>query len=116
MPKYSRQNKISEETKDDALKIARGTQRPGQTKEQTKMISQGIQKGIDLYKKQQKIKARELDKKLRKVTTNLQSTESPEHDSSQGKTVKGDKLGWILLAISWLAFATYLLLTTSFLK
>jgi len=38
------------------LKIARGTQRPAQTKEQTRLIAQGIQKGIELYKKQQKKK------------------------------------------------------------
>lgn len=64
MPKYSKNKKVSEKTEEDALKIARATQRPGQTKEQTRLISQGIQKGIDHYKKQQKAKARELDKKL----------------------------------------------------
>ena len=53
MSKYSRKNRVSDETKEDALKIARATQRPGQTKEQTKLIAQGIQKGIDHYKKQQ---------------------------------------------------------------
>ena len=59
------EEKISKETKDEALKIARGTQKPGQTKEQTKLIAHGIEKGIADYKKQQKVKARERDK-LRK--------------------------------------------------
>jgi len=48
------------------MKIARGTQKPGQTKEQTKLISQGIKKGIDQYKKQQSARARELDKNSKK--------------------------------------------------
>ena len=43
--------KPSLQTQDEALKISKGTQRPAQTKEQTKLIAQGIQKGIDLYKK-----------------------------------------------------------------
>ena len=41
--------KPSQQTQEEALKIARGAQRPAQTKEQTRLIAQGIQKGIDLY-------------------------------------------------------------------
>lgn len=40
----------SEQTQQEALKIAKATQRPGQTKEQTKLITQGIEKGL-LYTK-----------------------------------------------------------------
>ena len=43
-------NSVSEQTKEETLKIARGTQKPGQTKEQTKLIAQDIQKGIEHYK------------------------------------------------------------------
>ena len=46
MSKYSQKNSVSDKVKDDAMKIARGTQKPGQTKEQTKLIAEGIQKGI----------------------------------------------------------------------
>ena len=49
MAKYSKKHQLSEKSKDDAMKIARGTQKPGQTKEQTKLIAQGIQKGIEIY-------------------------------------------------------------------
>ena len=62
----SKKNKVSDKIKDDAMKVAAGTQKPGQTKEQTRLIAQGIQKGIAQYKKQQSIKTRELDKKLKK--------------------------------------------------
>lgn len=58
--------KISGETHAEAMKIARSTQKPGQTKEQTKLVAQGIEKGIAEYKKQQKAKARERDKQRKK--------------------------------------------------
>ena len=62
-------NKVSPspETQQEALKIAKATQKPGQTKEQTKLIAQGIEKGIAQYKKQQKEKARQADKAKKKA-------------------------------------------------
>jgi len=111
MSRYSRKNKISTETKDDAVKIARGSQRPGQTKEQTRLIAQGIQKGIDLYKKQQKNKARELDKKLRKATTNSIAEETPGENVLKSGSVKNNRLPWVLLMLSWLGFLAYILLS-----
>ncbi len=47
---------------EEALQVARSIQKPGQTKEQTRLIAHGIAKGIALYKKQQSAKARERDK------------------------------------------------------
>ena len=65
-------------TRDEAMKIARGTQRPGQTKEQTKLIAQGIQKGIEQYKKQMSGKARELDKpRIPRVSRPCEPAEYP---------------------------------------
>ena len=107
MSKKNSYQQISPQTQEDALKIARATQRPGQTKEQTKLIAQGIQKGIDQYKKQQKAKARELDKKLRKASIR------PSHQAAECKaeeTVIVDrqsKLAWALLVLSWTGFALY---------
>ncbi len=110
MPRYSKKNKISAETKDDADKIARATQRPGQTKEQTRLIAQGIQKGIDLYKKQQKGKARELDKKLRRVTSKPESQENSRENNQQQQSVKSNLLPWFLLVVSWIGFAAYIII------
>ncbi|MFT4924203.1 MAG: hypothetical protein ACI8WB_000281 [Phenylobacterium sp.] len=68
MAKYKKgsnnNNAPSAEVVKEAEAIAKGSQRPGQTKEQTKLIAQGIQKGIELYKKQHKVKARTLNKNL----------------------------------------------------
>ncbi|WP_438883914.1 DUF2956 family protein, partial [Bacillus cereus group sp. BC317] len=51
----------SPQTQQEAQAIAKASQKPGQTKEQTKLIAQGIEKGIALYKKQQKEKSRQAD-------------------------------------------------------
>lgn len=102
------EEKISEETKAEALKIARGTQKPGQTKEQTKLIAHGIEKGIADYKKQQKVKARGRDKLRKKElkAKELKTEEMPEFHKGPASTW----LPWILLVVSWLSFVAYSLL------
>jgi hypothetical protein len=110
MAKYSKKHLLSEKSKDDAMKIARGTQKPGQTKEQTKLIAQGIQKGIEIYKKKQSEKARELDKKLNKVSALRASHETSTEQMVEPVVVKGNKLPWVLLVLSWLGFVVYVVL------
>ena len=99
--------KISKETMFEAEKVAKGTQRPGQTKEQTKLISQGIAKGIAEYKKQQSKKARERDKLKKTKQKSASSVESENVEDTQ-ELPKQSKLPWILLFISWLLFGVYL--------
>lgn len=108
MARHLGKNSVSDKTRDDAKKIARGTQRPGQTKEQTRLIAQGIQKGIEHYKKQQNAKARELDKKLKKAKANRKSGNSPENKASKPHAVNCSKLPWVLLLLSWLCFALFM--------
>jgi len=107
----NRYQKPSPQTQEDALKIAKSIQRPAQTKEQTKLIAQGIQQGIDLYKKQQKEKARELNKKLKKVTN--QKTQSIASDDQeiqlQQIVYRQHWLPWLLLLITWLGMGIYYL-------
>ena len=99
------EEKISNETKAEALKIARGTQKPGQTKEQTKLIAHGIEKGIADYKKQQKVKARERDK-LRKKELKAKDQKTAEIPEVHRETAS-TWLPWILLVVSWLTFVAY---------
>lgn len=110
MAKYSKKHLLSEKSKDDAMKIARGTQKPGQTKEQTKSIAQGIQKGIEIYKKKQSEKARELDKKLNKASALRSSHETSTEQVVESVVVKGNKLPWVLLVLSWICFVVYVVL------
>lgn len=109
--KKNRYQKPSPQTQDEAVKIAKSIQRPAQTKEQTKLIAQGIQQGIDLYKKQQKEKARELDKKLKKVTDQqAQSTElSDDRELGPEIVYRQHWLPWLLLVVTWLGIAVYFL-------
>lgn len=105
MTKYSKnKNSVSQETKDEALKIALGTQKPGQTKEQTKLIAQGVQKGIEQYKKQHKAKSRELNKELRKIKNSKQNEAALEEPEIIQPTTS--YLPWSLLAISWVFFVS----------
>lgn len=115
MARYSKnKDKVSDQTKSEAMAIAKGTQKPGQTKEQTKLVAQGIQKGIELYKKQQKAKARELDKQLKKAkqtSVDMNSgkdSESAEQNQAEVATKSWTWVPWVLLFASWAGFGVYL--------
>lgn len=101
----------SQQTQQQAMAMAKTVQKPGQTKEQTKLIAQGIEKGIALYKKQQKEKSRQADKARKKVLKTKQS-DSEMQNSQQFDDVEtvdntSNRLPWILLAISWIGFIAY---------
>ncbi|MCI0732777.1 MAG: DUF2956 domain-containing protein [Methylococcaceae bacterium] len=63
--------------REEALRIARATQAPGQNKEQTKLIAKGIAKGIAEYRKEEKIKQRERAR-LRKKRKSAENTPLPQ--------------------------------------
>jgi hypothetical protein len=106
--------KPSPQTQEEALKLAKATQRPAQTKEQTKLIAQGIQKGIDLYKKQQKEKARELNKRLKKASAQkVGSADTDDPDVEEIVVYRQHWLPWVLLILSWIGIAVYLFLNLS---
>lgn len=106
--------KPSLETQEEALNIAKATQRPGQAKEQTKLIAQGIQKGIDLYKKQQKEKARELSRKLKKASSRQQrETETNEQEILEHIVYRQHWLPWLLLVLTWLGWGVYFYSSTN---
>lgn len=79
MPNHPHNTQHLGSTQDEALAVARATQKPGQTKEQTRLIAQGIAKGIEQYKRQQSAKARERDK-ARKRYQKIQSQSSEASD------------------------------------
>lgn len=112
MAKYKKKQQptTSQQTVEESEAIAKATQRPGQNKEQTKLIAQGIQKGIEEYKKRQKVKARELDKKLKKVRQHdLQGDDSLDEDDTAAQHSSNPTiLPWILLGLSWAGFVGYL--------
>ncbi|MFC5078399.1 hypothetical protein VTH8203_04107 [Vibrio thalassae] len=103
------------ETQQEAMRIAKSTQKPGQTKEQTKLIAQGIEKGIAQYKKQQKDKKRQADKAQKKQKKDKQqqreNNDSQEHTLDM-KTQHSEpaRLPWLLLILSWIGFIAYVVL------
>ena len=100
-------NTVSPEVAVQALKVAKGTQKVGQTKEQTKLIAQGIEKGIAEYKKQQGKKLREIDKQ-RKKTLKQRENQSAELEEMPVHKNSINYLPWILLLLSWLSFVVYI--------
>ncbi|MCP4045730.1 MAG: DUF2956 domain-containing protein [Gammaproteobacteria bacterium] len=100
--------KISKQARAEALKIARGTQRPGQKKEQTKLIAQGIEKGITEFRKREKTKARERDK-LRKKALKKPMPTQPQAEQTQDvqtekSALRSAWIPWLLLVVSWAYF------------
>ncbi len=102
--------KPSQQTQEEALKIAKGTQRPAQTKEQTRLIAQGIQKGIDLYKKKQKEKTRDLSRKIKKISSQKEPPSELDDQEIQERIIyRQHWLPWLLLFLTWLGAGIYFL-------
>ena len=110
MTRRSGKRRQSDANHEEAVRIARGTQRPGQTKEQTRLIAQGIKKGIEKYKKQQSAKARELDKRRKKAGRESAPAEEPE--MPEKVIYRQHPLPWVLLVLTWVAVAAYWLVYT----
>jgi len=115
MAKHYKDTSARSEQKADAL--ARATQRPGQSKAQTRLIAAGIKKGIEEYKKQQSVKTRALDKERKTLARKLeklsQRSEQPldagndrQKKESEGNLLRkfSGGLPWLLLLISWAVF------------
>ncbi len=115
MARYSGKKQVSEGTREMAMRIARGIQRPGQTKEQTGLIARGIAQGIELYRKEQKAKSRELDRKLRRAEQVPEApderTEPPREGAGASPPRRSAWVPWVLLALTWIGIGAYLVLT-----
>ena len=101
-------DKISKQARAEALKIARGIQKPGQKKEQTKLIAQGVEKGITEFRKREKAKARDRDKLRKKALKDPKSTQPQAEQTQDVQTEKSAIwsawVPWLLLLASWAYF------------
>lgn len=88
----------------EALKIANTIKTEGQTPVETKAIANGIQRGMELFLRQQSEKTRELDKRVKKVkqlsNQLTQQKPSDEKEKTLDKPMQS-RLPWVLLALSW---------------
>ncbi|MGD2111985.1 MAG: DUF2956 family protein [Gammaproteobacteria bacterium] len=111
MARRSSKHQHREASQDEAMRIARGMQRPEQTREQTKLIAKGIRKGIEQYKKQQSARNRERDRRRKRAR---QQPVPPEVSGNvdQNKVIyRQHWLPWVLLLFSWVAMAVYWLVS-----
>lgn len=104
--------KVSNEVQSESMRIANGTKKPGQNREQTKLIAAGIEKGIAEYKKQHKAKSRQQDKqKKQKLRADAAAATQETAIEVEQTPASPSRLPWMLLALSWAGFAGYLVQT-----
>ena len=112
-----RSKKEARDIRAEALKIANSQQVEGQTREQTRLIASGIQRGMEQFLRQQSEKSRELDKRVKKVRrlaiqqSSELATDTTEIQCVAQGPIKKAWLPWGLLIISWILFAGYVWFT-----
>jgi len=100
----SKQKKDARDIRVEALKIANTIKTEGQTPVETKAIANGIQRGMELFLRQQSERSRELDKrtkKVRQLATQLTQSKPMDEKNEVVNIQTSPKLPWVLLAFSW---------------
>ncbi len=100
----TKQKKDARDLRAEALKIANTIKTEGQTPVETKAIANGIQRGMEMFLRQQSEKTRELDKRVKKVKqlSNQLIQQTPDDEKEETTdTSTQSRLPWVLLALSW---------------
>lgn len=103
----SKQKNDARDIRAEALKIANTIKTEGQTPVETKAIANGIQRGMEMFLRQQSEKTRDLDKRVKKVKqlSNQLTQQKPSDEQKEPtQAPKQSNLPWILLAASWVLF------------
>jgi hypothetical protein len=104
VPLKAKQKKDARDIRAEALKISNSIKIEGQTPAETKAIAHGIQRGMELFLRQQSEKTRDLDKRMKKAKqlSNPLTNTKPADDEKETTTAKNShRLPWALLALSW---------------
>ena len=106
----NRKIEVSAEVVAESLRLARANQVPGQSKEQTQLIAQGIQKGIAEYKRAQKARQRlaeKAKKQLRRQTETITTDKIDDEPAEPLIAIPNPSrslitwLPWALLVLTW---------------
>jgi len=100
----SKQKKDARDLRAESIKIANTIKTEGQTPVETKAIANGIQRGMEIFLRQQSEKTRELDKRVKKVKqlSNQLTQQKPADEKGEiTNPPTQSRLPWILLALSW---------------
>lgn len=106
-PAKSKQKKDARDIRAEALKIANSIKNEGQTPAETKAIANGIQRGMEMFLRQQSEKTRDLDKRTKKVkqlANQLAQPKSTDEQIAPTAVHNTSRLPWLLLALSWALF------------
>lgn len=106
-PIKTKQRKEARDIRAEALKIVNTIKTEGQTPVETKAIANGIQRGMELFLRQQSEKTRELDKRVKKVkqlSNQLTQQKPADENEVTAITQTQPRLPWVLLALSWGVF------------
>mgnify|MGYP001196632340 FL=1 len=115
MSKRSPSKKDSRDIKAEALKLAACYKVEGQSKAHSKLIANGVVRGIEQFLRQQSEKSRDIDrrsKKLKKATAEFDhhsSTDLRAEAASSRPFAWRIWLPWGLLLLSWGLLAAYIL-------
>jgi hypothetical protein len=88
----------------EALKIARTIKIDGQAVGDSKIIATGIQRGMEMFLRQQAEKSRDLDKRLKKAKQQATRAVDAVPESAPELPLATSRLPWVLLAASWVIF------------
>ncbi|MDQ2075687.1 DUF2956 family protein [Marinimicrobium sp. ABcell2] len=109
----AKDKKASRDLKSEAAKIVRAVNAQGESRAETQRINAAVQRAMEHHLRQHSAKARELDKKAKKVQRLQASDDTATDDSIANVTepgvAPGARLPWALLAVSWILFAAYFL-------
>lgn len=111
----TKQKKDARDIRAEALKIANTIKTEGQTPVETKAIANGIQRGMEMFLRQQSEKTRDLDKRVKKakqLSTRLAQQKPEDEKEEPQNTPPQSRLPWILLALSWGLFVIIALAKT----
>jgi hypothetical protein len=110
----AKQKKVARDIRAEALKIANRIKTEGQAPAETKAIANGIQRGMELFLRQQSEKTRDLDKRVKKVkqlSNRLGQTQPSAEVADSAEIQPQARLPWVLLALSWAVFIVAAVLT-----
>lgn len=106
----AKDKKASRELKNEAARIVRAVNIQGESRGETQRLQAGVQRAVEYHLRQHSAKARELDRKAKKLHR-LESVGDAEPELTKAPAGTGiPRLPWLLLAGSWVLFVGYLLL------
>lgn len=100
--------KTSRDLKAEAAKIVKAINLQGESRAETQRLVAGVQRAMEHHLRQHNAKARELDKKAKKLKQIDAEQSTDDHEAAAPRpNSRKAWLPWLLLTLSWLLFVGY---------